>query len=208
MFQKIFNPDNALMITFAQIGDCVFLSLFWVLCCFPVLTMGAATTAMYDAVVHTFLRGDKYSWHRFLKTFRRHLRPALAPTAVFLPVFALWGWGMIQIWNRAVWGQISWMAFSAGAFVGVLVLGILSVMFPLLSRFETTFAALMKNTVLLGLANAPRTLLLGFVNAAVVILCVRFVIPLFFLPALAALIGTLFLEPMFRPYMSKEDSEE
>lgn len=208
MFQKIFNPDNALMITLAQIGDCVFLSLFWVLCCFPVLTIGASTTAMYDAVVHTFRMGDKYSWHRFLKTFRGHLRPALAPTAVFLPVFALWGWGMIQIWNRAVWGQISWMAFSAGAFVGVLVLGILSVMFPLLSRFETTFAALMKNTVLLGLANAPRTLLLGFVNAAVVILCVRFVIPLFFLPALAALIGTLFLEPMFRPYMPKEDSEE
>ena len=27
-------------------------------------------------------------------------------------------------------------------------------------------------------------------------------------PALAALIGTLFLEPMFRPYMPKEDSEE
>ena len=32
MFQKIFNPDNALMITMAQISDCIFLSLFWLLC--------------------------------------------------------------------------------------------------------------------------------------------------------------------------------
>ena len=207
MFQKIFNPDNALMITFAQIGDCVFLSLFWVLCCFPVLTMGAATTAMYDAVVHTFLRGDKYSWHRFLKTFRVHLRPALAPTAVFLPVFALWGWGMIQIWNRAVWGQISWMAFSVGAFVGVLVLGILSVMFPLLSRFETGTAQLFSNTVRLGLAHLPRTLALAMVNAVTIFLCVRYVFPLFFLPALASLICTLFLEPMFKPFMPEENEE-
>ena len=207
MFQKIFNPDNALMITFAQIGDCVFLSLFWVLCCFPVLTIGAATTAMYDSVVHTFRMGDKYSWHRFLKTFRSHLRPALAPTVVFLPLFALWGWAMIQLWNAAVWEQISWTAFSAGAFVGVLVMGILSVLFPLLSRFETDFPTLLKNTLLLSLANLPRTLALGFLNTAAVILCLRFVIPLFFLPALTALIGTLFLEPMFRPYMPNDDSE-
>lgn len=207
MFQKIFNPDNALMITFAQIGDCVFLSLFWVLCCFPVLTIGAATTAMYDSVVHTFRMGDKYSWHRFLKTFRSHLRPALAPTVAFLPLFALWGWAMIQLWNAAVWEQISWTAFSAGAFVGVLVMGILSVLFPLLSRFETDFPTLLKNTLLLSLANLPRTLALGFLNTAAVILCLRFVIPLFFLPALTALIGTLFLEPMFRPYMPNDDSE-
>ena len=207
MFQKIFNPDNALMITLAQIGDCMFLSLFWVLCCFPVVTAGAATAALYDATAHTFRRGDKYSWHRFIRTFRAHLKPAFAPTLVFLPLFGLWGWGMIQIWNHAVWGNISWMLFSAGAFLGILVLGILSVMFPLLSRFETGFAQLMKNTVFLALANLPRTLALGFVNAAAVVLCVRFVVPLYFLPALAALVGTLFLEPMFRPYMPKEEEK-
>jgi hypothetical protein len=31
------------------------------------------------------------------------------------------------------------------------------------------------------------------------------VVPLSFLPALAALIGSLFIEPMFRPYMPKEE---
>jgi hypothetical protein len=36
----------------------------------------------------------------------------------------------------------------------------------------------------------------------------RFVFPLFFLPALAALIGTLLLEPMFKPYMPQPAAEE
>ena len=95
--------------------------------------------------------------------------------------------------------------FSASALVGVLVLGILNVLFPVLSRFENSFARLLKNTVLLALANMPRTLALGVVNAVAIYLCVRFIFPLFFLPALAALIGTLFLEPMFRPYMQQEE---
>ena len=87
---------------------------------------------------------------------------------------------------------------------GLLALGILSVLFPVLSRFENSFAGLLKNTVLLALANLPRTLALGIVNAAAVLLCARFIFPLFFLPSLAALVGSLFLEPMFRPYMQQE----
>lgn len=201
MFQKFFRTDNPLMITFAQISDCVFLSLFWVLLCLPLVTAGAATTALYDTVVHTFRRGNPYSWRRFFQVFRAHLKPALAPTLVALPCLALLSYALIQLWNQAVYGVLSWTVFSACALIGVLLLGILSVLFPLLSRFETRFGTLLKNTLLLSLANLPRTLALGLLNTVAALLCLRYLFPLFFLPALAALIGTLFLEPMFRPYM-------
>ena len=100
------------------------------------------------------------------------------------------------------------MLFSAGAFLGVLVLGILSVLFPMVSRFENPLPALLKNTLFLGLANLPRTLALGLLNAVTVFLCIRFVFPLFFLPALSALIGSLFIEPMFKPYMPDQEAAE
>jgi len=90
--------------------------------------------------------------------------------------------------------------------VGVLVLGLLSILFPMLSRFEDSAVGLLKNTVLLAMANMPKTLALGFVNTVSLLLCVRFIFPLFFLPSLAALIGSLFVEPMFRPYMPKENA--
>ena len=94
------------------------------------------------------------------------------------------------------------------AFVGILVLGILSVLFPMLSRFENSLGALLKNTVFLAMANLPRTLALGFLNAAAVLLCAVYVIPVFFLPSLAALIGSLFIEPMFKPFMPAEEMAE
>ena len=115
---------------------------------------------------------------------------------------------VIALWNLAVAGTLSWMLFSALAFVAVVPLGILSVLFPMLSRFENSFGTLLKNTVFLSLANLPRTVVLGLVNAASLFLCLRLVAPVFILPSLAALLGSFLIEPMFAPYMNIENAAD
>ena len=82
----------------------------------------------------------------------------------------------------------------------------LGVLFPMMSRFENSVSGLLRNTVLLALGNLPRTLGLGILNAVTVYLCLRYIFPLFFLPSLAALLGSLFIEPMFRPFLNPEDA--
>lgn len=206
MFRNLFSPDSALMITMTQITDCIFLSLFWILGCFPVVTAGASFAALYDATYRGFRRGEKHPWQRFFKVFRENWKPGLLPTVLFLGLCWALAKAMIGLWNAAVYGTVSWMLFSAGALVGALVLGILSVMFPMLSRFDNSLAGLLKNTVVLALANTPATLALGVINGVSLLLCVRYVFPLFFLPSLAALVGSLLIEPMFKPYMSAEDA--
>lgn len=205
MFQKLFNPDHPLMITLSQIGDCVFLSMFWLLGSIPLVTVGAASAALYDAGFRAFRQGEKQSWQRFFQVYRRELKGGILPSLVFWAVLYLAGRGLIALWNGAVGGTAPWMAFSAGALAAVLVLGILSVLFPMLSRFENSFPDLLKNTMLLSLAKLPRTLALGMLNAGCGYVCIRFVFPLFFVPALSALIGSFLIEPMFRPYMDSPD---
>lgn len=205
MFRKLLNPDNALMITMTQITDCIFLSLFWFLGCFPVITIGTSFAALYDSTFRGFRQGDKHCWIRFWQVYKDNWKASVAPTVVFLLAASVLSKTLIGLWNGAVAGSISWMLFSGGAFVGVLILGSLSLMFPVLSRFENSFAGLLKNTLLLGLANLPRTLILGILNAASFLLCIRYIFPLFFLPSLAALIGSILIEPMFKPYMSSEE---
>lgn len=204
MSRGIFHPDSALMITMTQITDCIFLSLFWLLGCLPVVTIGTACAALYDGIYHGFRRGEKNSWQRFWHTFRENWKAGIVPTVVFLVLGFVLGKSIIGLWNSAVAGGIGWILFSGGAFVGVLAFGILSLLFPVLSRFENSVAGLLKNTLFLAMANLPRTLALGLLNAVTVFLCARFVVPLFFLPALAALMGTVFIEPMFRPFMPEE----
>lgn len=204
MFKQLLNPENSLMITMTQVTDCIFLSLFWLVCSFPVITVGASSAALYDAVYYGFRKGDKHPWTRFFRSFRSNLKGSFLPAAVYFAVLGAGGWAMIRLWNALAAGTVSGTVFSAGALLAMLVLGIISVIFPMLSRFENSTPVLLKNALLLALANLPRTLGLGVLNGLSIWLCARFVIPLFFLPALAALISTLCLEPMFKPYMPEE----
>ena len=206
--KHLFKPDSGLMIFMTRVTDCIFLSMFFLLGCVPVVTAGASFAALYDAVYRGFRRGEKNTWLRFLHVYRVNWKGSILPTLVFFAAVAGLCYGMIQCWNGAVYGHISWMLFAGIAFVAVVLVGVLSVLFPMLSRFENSLGAMLRNTVILALANLPRTVVLGVVNTAVALLCVRFVIPLFFLPALAALIGSLCIELMFKPYMPSEEAAE
>ena len=208
MFRNLLRPDSPLMITMNNITDCIFLSLFWILGCFPVVTLGASFAALYDASYRGMRKGEKHSWQRFFHVFRTNWKAGILPTVAVLAIFSGAVFLLIKIWNAAVAQQISFMLFAAGAFLSMLILGTVSLAFPILSRFENSFLSLMRNTILLGFVNLPRTLLLGILNAAAIFLCARYVFPLFFLPSLAALIGSLLIEPMFKPFMNPEETAD
>lgn len=203
MFRNFLNPDNALMVTMSQITDCILLSLMWLLGCFPLVTVGASGAALYDSVRQCLRGTERNPLSRFLKSYRRDFKASLIPGLLYLAALWFGVRAMITLWNSAVGGRCSWMVFAGCAFVAAMLLGILSVLFPLLSRFENSLGALLRNTVMLALANMPRTVALGVLNAVSGWLCIRFIFPLFFLPALASLISTVLLEPMFKPYLTE-----
>ena len=112
MFRKFLNPDNALMITMTQITDCIFLSMFWLLGCIPVVTLGASFAALYDATYRGFRRGDKHCWGRFLQVYRDNWKVGILPTVVFLAAAVALTKVLVGLWNTAVMGNLPWMVFS------------------------------------------------------------------------------------------------
>ncbi len=208
MFRNLFKPDSELMLFMSRVTDCIFLSLFFLVGCIPVLTVGASFAALYDSSLRGIRKADKHSWSRFLEVYRDNWKAGILPTLAFYGATCITAALLIRLWNGAVAGDVSWMLFSGAALVGVLVLGMLSVLFPMLSRFENPTGMLLKNTVLLSLANLPRTLALGIVNAMAAFACINWVFPVFFVPSLAAFLSSFLIEPMFRPYMPEEEDEE
>ena len=207
MFRNLLKPDSALMIVMSQITDVIFLSLFWLVCSFPLITAGAATAALYDAVYRTFRKGEKHSWQRYFQSFRNNLKGSLLSTVVFLGILLGLAAAMIQVWNNAVYGNLSWMVFAFAAFLAFVLIGILSILFPMHSRFDNPTAVLWGNTFRLGMSQLPLTLGLAFINALSAFLCIRYIFPLFFLPGLACLFDTLFIEPMFKPFMPENNTD-
>ncbi|MDO4488280.1 MAG: DUF624 domain-containing protein [Eubacteriales bacterium] len=204
MFRNLLKPDSGLMITMTQISDVIFLSLFWILGCIPVVTVGTACAALYDSVYRAFRCDEKHSWQRFLNVFKENWKKGLLPTLIFLLFIFIIVRVVINIWNGAAYGQVSMLMFAGVAFIAVVLIGILSLMFPMFSRFDNSTGVLIKNTFVLGFANLPRTIILGLLNTLTAFLCMRFVFPMFFLPALSSLISTLLIEPVFKPFMPEE----
>ena len=200
VFRRMFAPDSDLMIVMSWITDCIFLSFFWIVGCIPVVTIGASTAALYDAAFFAYRRKSKHSWSRFWQSYIKNLKPSLLPNILFLILLALGGSVVIHLWNDAV-ANGSWIVFAAGTTVAGLALGVLSVVFPMLSRFENSCGQLFGNSVRLALANLPRTILLAVINGLTLVVCLRFVLPVMILPALCAFLSSWFVEPMLKPYL-------
>ncbi len=208
MFRNLFKPDSDLMIFMSRITDCIFLSMFFLIGCLPVVTISTSFAALYDSAFRGIRKTDKHSWSRFLEVYRDNWKAGILPTLILCILIYALAAGMIALWNGAVAGSVSWLVFSGAMLLAVLALGILSVMAPMLSRFENPLPALLKNTLLLSLAHAPRTLALGILNAIAGFVCIQWIFPVFFVPALAAFLASFLIEPMFKPYLPLEEETD
>ena len=198
---RFFNPENGLWVVLGWLGDLLILSMLWTVCSVPLVTAGAASAALYDAAVWGFRRGKQDTLPRFFRTLRREFKNALLPTLLWGALLAALLWAH----HRLTAGLT--LAGQALLLVPVLlVLGAVCWVFPLLSRFTLDFKTLSGNAVRLALGHAPATLVLGLAAMGCLWLTLRLsFLPLFLLPALFALVVSLFLEPVFRQYESPEE---
>ncbi|MDO5399662.1 MAG: DUF624 domain-containing protein [Eubacteriales bacterium] len=131
------------------------LNLVWVLCCLPVVTAGAATTAL-----HFGLRpqpdAEEGALSRFFRSFRREFKTATALWLVLLvaAVFLLICFRIVSFWGG--WLRTAGIMFFCVP--ALLWLMTAAYAFPLLARFEIPAWKLAENALLLALAHFPRTL--------------------------------------------------
>ena len=201
MSSGIFNPQNRFWQIFDHLADLLILSLLWLLCSLPLVTAGAATAALYDAVARCVRGAEPLPWKRFWHTFRRELPCAAVVTVAWGALLGLLVWALELIWAAAAAGS----AAAPLVLVFCLVLMILPVgaacwMFPLLSRFTFRPVGLMMTALRLAVGCLPRTValvLIALVSAALVWVLL---FPVVILPGAAAWLFAVLMEPVFRRY--------
>lgn len=202
--RNLFDPDAFLWRWCSRILDVMVLSVLWLFCSLPAVTIGPASAALYDAAVHGVRRDEPGAYARFFRTFRRELKTGCLATLLWGAVIAalLWGGALI---GRAIQDPGPVLAatavFAAAMFFA---LGVASWTFPLLSRFEFTFRDLNRTARQFFIVHLPSSLLLVLLLAGSVWACARFLFPVFFLPCTQALAASLPIERAFRKHMPPE----
>jgi len=196
--RKGFNPEGLVWKPLGVLADFFLLSLMWFLCTVPIITLGASTTALYDTVVHSIRNREEDIFTRFFRTFKNEWKGSI-------PSVLLWGVVLtgLFLWYRVFAYNVgtSRMAYTVSvALIALLatVLGICCWVWPILSRYTFGFSSLNITALKLAISHPLRTVLMGFVTAAGIWLCVKYTVPVVILPSLTAFIWSLLIEPVFK----------
>ena len=194
---RLFSPDGLLWKILNSLTDIFALSLIWLFCCLPVITIGPATTALYDAVTHGIRYQETGLYRRFFRTFKADLKISIPTTLLWAAVIALGFFSLSYLRSIAEVSRAAAIASSAYYIIMLLPIGCACWVFPILSRFTYSFKDLNLTALRLAIAYLPRTVVLVLATIELLQICINFIFPSFFVPACMMLLWGLFIEPVF-----------
>lgn len=197
----IFNPENGIYRATEKLADLFLLSVFWLVCSLPLVTVGPATAALYNTTVRAIRGNHRNSWALFIQTFKRELKVGVLASLAVVPVMAALVVLLGLLYQMALVDQTGYILYYAYQVFLLLPVGTACYIFPVLSRFTFRPGGLLLNSSKLAVAHLPSTVLLGLLMYAAVLLGAAFFPLIFLLPTVVALLQSLLLERIFRPYI-------
>ena len=211
MFHSFFDSESPFFRFLGRVLDIVVLSVLWLICSLPIVTIGPASAALYYSCAKCLRHQEPGPYRNFFSAFRQNLKTGIGATMVLLLLAVLLGAGyrfLAGVVGSAspVWGAMRVMYLV----LMVIPVSVSACAFPLLSRFTYTVGELLSNSLRMTFRHLPRMVAAGALTATAVALTVLFwycgVILL--TPALSALLTTFLLEPVFRKYTPEMELDE
>jgi len=207
-----FSTESRFYLISSRIGACVLLSMLWLLASLPIVTMGAATSALYYCAVKNLRKDEGSIIHNFFGAFRSDFRQSTVVILIFLllsaAAYALGRCACALLETKLATVYFVWLA------LGLLGTGWLHYALSCVARFHSPLKDILKNTVVLSLMHLPRTLSISVLFwveiVGFILLLPRSIGAILFLPALTALLASFLLEPVYQKYIEVpgEDGEE
>lgn len=200
-----FSFDNKIFGALGKAVDCVILSVLWLVCCIPVITIGASSTALYYTV-HKSIRGNRgYTTKNFFSAFKDNFKPATLSWIVAFVVQIVLSLDAYIMWQVLQTGNNMGAFFYFFLILIAFSIGWVVYTFAYIARFENTVKVTLKNAILMELRHLPWSLLIIVLFSLAILLTWLIPILIFLMPACIVLMFDLILERIFRMYMSPED---
>jgi len=179
----IFRYDGPLMKMLSRIANLMMLSVYWVLCCLPIVTIVPSCCALYHAVAKV-VRTDGHGVTKdFFMAFRSELKQGILLSLLVLATAALL---MISL-------NLGWQMRATGWGLAYLVIGLLILIFwifmvifisPVLSRFQGGIGLLLRLALYFAMEKPLRSLFMAVLLAAMAVVAYFYIPLLILLPGL------------------------
>ncbi len=199
---RIFNMDSALMKFLNMAADIMIISGLWLVGCVPVITVGNSTAAAYYVLTRRISNRESYIVKDFFKAYKANMRSAVM---VFLTLAAVFYITWFNSHNSAIYGSAQIIALPLNLLIAIEAGLVYIHVFPLVSRFDMKYKALIKTAFIIANRHLPTSVLHVVLLASILFAC--YIYPLFLLLAFGVycLLSSYMLIRIYRKYMPEID---
>lgn len=174
---NLFNLDGPVLQFINKLVYSVYLNILWFICCIPIVTVGASTTALFYVSLKVAKNEEGNLTKAFFHSFRENFKQGTIIWLILLGVGIVLGIDGYVLYHmrfeNAFWTLCTAIFFVAAAAYGVVLMYI----FPLLARFDNTVGAMFKNALFIGIRFLFCTALMAVIYFVMLLVVVRFFTP-------------------------------
>lgn len=202
---RFFNPENRFWAFMEKVTDICVLSFFWFLFSIPVVTAGAAATALFQYTLRLTADEEGYVWKTFREGFKKNFVQA---TILWIGAVLVGAFLVFDLWCcqfLAPLGAIRFIVFfllTAAAFVYLLTIIYL---FPLLAFFHVDTVKVIRDSFVMSVGNLHISITILVIYGITAVITYFFPMLFMFWFALGSYAASFFYRFIFYKYIKEEE---
>lgn len=155
---KFLQADTPVGRMLARLLDLMLLNIVWLICCIPVITIGASTTAMYDVAMKLYLNNEEGIFIDFFRAFKKHF---LKATGLYLIIAGFGAFIAIDLWCAVhMAGPLKFVMTVVILAVGYFFMATVTHAGPVLAYWELSFGKTIKYAFIHAMRMGLQTILI------------------------------------------------
>ena len=214
---KLFDLNSPFMRVLSRMADLVFVSILWVICCIPIITIGPATAAMYHVTLKLARKEDVHVISCFFQGFKNNFKQGVILNIIFLVVGTVIFLDYFIMSNAE--GTAGMLTSTCFFVMGIWLLCIMFYAYPLQAQFYNPIRRTLKNAAILSMQKFRNTVIVFLLNMLPVILLLVSVDTMKFViltapfwvalaPGLGAFLCAKRFVKLFDPYVNPDKETE
>lgn len=161
-FKDNFRGDSAYSHIMTKAFDILWLSLLWLFCSLPIITVGISTTALYYVMIKLVRDEETAITRTFFRAFKDNLKQGFVSGILLILAIGI----MVADFHILGSQSESTSSIMYGCCVVVMIVltAIFSYVFPLMAKFENTLGKQFGNAARLAASHLWQTIVMVLVN--------------------------------------------
>lgn len=209
MINKIFDLDNPVMRFLSELFDLMVLNLLTFALCIPIVTAVPALTALHHITLKMARHEQSYIVRPYFQSFKENFKQGFLIGLIFLAAIMVFA-----VDYQIVYVQMTSLPSvfrTVIAVVTIVVVLLFLWVIPLQAHFVNSIGTTFRNSVLMSLANFPRTLLMAviwLIPVAVALISVAiWPLDIFFGLSVPAYLSAKVYGPAFKRFEPEEEEQ-